>query len=169
VTGFLVAGSTTLLKSASMTETERAVRPLRENDLEEWLRLRKLLWDVNDSEDHRHEMFQILGHPESQLVLVADAADGRLIGFLEASIRPFAEDCATDHVGYIEGWFVEPEHRLKGIGRRLVTFAENWARQMGCAEMASDTEVGNDGGVVAHTSLGYKETSRLVHMRKDLN
>ena len=151
-----------------MPETNYAVRPVRESDLNEWFRLRKLLWDENDDGDHRSEMLDILGHPESQLVLVADAGNGELIGFLEASIRPFVEDCETDHVGYLEGWYVLPENRQSGVGGELVRNAENWARQKGCSEMASDAEVGNDGSLTAHTRLGYEVTSRLVHLRKEL-
>jgi aminoglycoside 6'-N-acetyltransferase I len=144
------------------------VRPVHESDLNEWFRLRKLLWDENDDADHRTEMMDILSHPESQLVLVADAGDDHLIGFLEAAIRPFVEDCHTDHVGYLEGWFVEPEHRQSGVGRELVRNAENWARQKGCTEMASDAEVGNERSLNAHTRLGYEITSKLVHLRKEL-
>ena len=93
----------------------------------------------------------------------------KLVAFLEASIRPFVEDCETDHVGYLEGWFVESDYRQMGIGRKLVTAAENWARSSGCTEMASDSEIGNDLSLKAHQSLGYEETSRLVHLRKDLD
>jgi aminoglycoside 6'-N-acetyltransferase I len=151
-----------------MPDTNYAVRPVRESDLNEWFRLRKLLWDENDDGDHRSEMLDVLDHLDSQLVLVADSGDGQLIGFLEASIRPFVEDCHTDHVGYLEGWFVVAEHRRKGIGGELVRNAENWARQKGCTEMASDAEVGNDRSLTAHTRLGYAVTSRLVHLRKEL-
>ena len=100
-----------------MAGTDFAVRPLRQNDLEEWLRLRKVLWDANDDDDHRTEMLDILRHPDSQLVMVADDGNAKLVGFLEASIRPFAEDCETDHIGYVEGWFVEGPHRRKGQRR----------------------------------------------------
>ncbi|MBL8125806.1 MAG: GNAT family N-acetyltransferase [Pyrinomonadaceae bacterium] len=151
-----------------MAEPNYAVRPLRESDLNEWFRLRKLLWDENEDEDHKAEMLDILGHADSQLVLVADSGNGRLIGFLEASIRPFVEDCVSDHVGYLEGWYVEPDLRRNGIGSELVRFAERWAKQKGCIEMASDAEVGNDSSLAAHTRLGYEETSRLIHLRKDL-
>jgi aminoglycoside 6'-N-acetyltransferase I len=151
-----------------MPDTNFAVRPVRESDLNEWFRLRKLLWDENEDGDHRSEMMDILEHPDSQLVLVADSGDGALIGFLEASIRPFVEDCHTDHVGYLEGWYVDPDHRQKGIGGELVRNAENWARQKGCTEMASDAEVGNERSLTAHTRLGYAVTSRLVHLRKEL-
>jgi len=100
-----------------MGEFRYSVRPVRETDLKEWLRLRKTLWDATSDDDHHNEIVDIVGHPESQFVLVAEHEVGKLIGFLEVSIRPFVEDCATDHVGYLEGWYVEPDVRGRGIGR----------------------------------------------------
>ena len=144
------------------------MRPLRETDLNAWFRLRQMLWDGSSEQNHKTEMLDIIEHPESQLILVAQVDTGELVGFLEASIRPFVEDCHTDSVGYLEGWFVEPKFRRMGIGRQLVKAAENWARQRGCTEMASDAELGNDVSLTAHLGLGYEETSRLVHLRKDL-
>ncbi len=150
-----------------MSEIQFKIRRVEQTDLEEWFRLRKLLWDQVSDEEHHAEMIDIYEHTDSQLVLVADVG-GRLAGFLEASIRPFVEDCHTDHVGYLEGWFVGSEYRRRGIGGSLVHNAENWARRKGCTEMASDAEVGNDLSLKSHLSLGYEETSRLVHLRKDL-
>ncbi len=152
-----------------MAKENFRVRPLTEDDLNEWFRLRKLLWDESSDEEHRAEMLDIFEHIETQLVLVAELKNGTLIGFLEASIRPFVEDCHSDHVGYLEGWFVEQQFRENGIGKVLVQAAEDWARQKGCEEMASDSEIGNDLSLKAHLKLGYEETSRLIHLRKDLN
>ena len=152
-----------------MAELQVTVRPIEERDLGEWFRLRKLLWDATSEEDHKAEMLDIFEHADSQLVMVADLGNGRLGGFLEASIRSFVEDCATDNVGYLEGWFVESDIRRRGIGRELVRTAERWAREHGCTEMASDAEVGNEASIDAHTNLGYEETSRLVHLRKELS
>ena len=150
-----------------MTEYNFIVRPVQQTDLQEWFRLRQMLWDELSEQEHQDEMLDIYEHTDSQLVLVADV-NGRLVGFLEASIRPFVEDCHTDHVGYLEGWFVENDFRRYGIGRDLVRNAERWARKKGCTEMASDAEVGNDLSLAAHQKIGYEETSRLVHLRKDL-
>ncbi|MCV4567098.1 GNAT family N-acetyltransferase, partial [Escherichia coli] len=74
-----------------------------------------------------------------------------------------------DFVGYLEGWYVEPEFRRTGIGRRLVAFAEQWAKAKGCSEMGSDAEIGNETSISAHLGLGYQITSRLVHFRKVLD
>lgn len=141
---------------------------MTEADLSEWFRLRRQLWDATASDDHQAEMLDILDHPETQLVLVAEAGDGQLAGFLEASIRPFVEDCDSDNVGYLEGWFVDADYRRLGIGRALVAAAEAWARSHGAVEMASDAEIGNEESLAAHSRLGYAETSRLVHLRKEL-
>ena len=151
-----------------MTEENFRVRRLLEKDISEWFRLRKLLWDESTDEEHKSEMRDIFEHIETQLVLVAETSGGKLVGFLEASIRPFVEDCHSEDVGYLEGLFVEEEYRRNGIGGKLVRAAENWAQNKGCAEMASDAEVGNELSLTAHQNLGYEETSRLVHLRKDL-
>lgn len=144
------------------------IRPFNISDFSEWFRLRKLLWEGSSDDEHKAEMFGILEHKDSQLILVAEIGGGKLIGFLEASIRPFVEDCHSENVGYLEGWLVEPEFRRRGVGKKLVRVAEDWARNKGCEEMASDSEVGNDTSLTAHLNLGYEETSRLVHLRKDL-
>ena len=151
-----------------MTQKNFRIRALREADIADWFRLRKLLWEGSTDAEHKAEMRDIYGHKETQLVLVAETDGGKLIGFLEASIRPFVEDCHSEHVGYLEGWFVDNDYRRCGIGRRLVAEAENWARRKGCEEMASDAEIGNDSSLEAHLKIGYEETSRLVHLRKDL-
>lgn len=151
-----------------MAEQNFIVRNLQEGDLEGWLELRTHLWDQVSEDEHKAEMMDILEHTDSQFVAIAEGEDGRPVGFLEASIRPFVEDCHTDHVGYLEGWFVEPEYRFHGVGRHLVRAAEDWARKKGCTEMASDAEIGNDISLEAHQKLGYEETSRLVHLRKEL-
>ncbi|MFZ1699372.1 MAG: aminoglycoside 6'-N-acetyltransferase [Pyrinomonadaceae bacterium] len=151
-----------------MTEPEFTIRPLAESDLPEWLRLRKLLWDESSEDDHMAEMVDIIENPESQFVAVADISSGQLVGFLEASIRSFVEGCETENVGYLEGWLVEERYRRRGVGTGLVTLAERWAGEHGCTEMASDAEINNLVSQTAHAKLGYSETSRLVHLRKEL-
>ncbi|MFN0279342.1 MAG: aminoglycoside 6'-N-acetyltransferase [Pyrinomonadaceae bacterium] len=153
---------------ASMADTAFTIRPLDESDLGEWLRLRLLLWDETSEDDHKAEMVDIIEHADSQLVVVADIGGGRLVGFLEASIRSHVEDCETENVGYLEGWYVEEDYRRMGIGADLVKYAERWAAQKGSTEMASDAEIDNIVSLQAHVNLGYNETSRLVHLRKEL-
>jgi len=50
------------------------------------------------------------------------------------------------------GWYVEPEHQPRGVGRALIDAAEDWARSQDCTEIASDTWIDNEPSR-AHTRL----------------
>lgn len=166
---FVVETGLTLLESLSMTSSGYVIRFLVESDLNAWFQLRKKLWDETTDDDHKAEMLDVIEHTDTQMVFVAESDKGELVGFLEASIRPFVEDCHSDRVGYLEGWFVEPGHRRNGVGKGLVQYAEQWAMAKGCTEMASDAEIGNQLSLDAHRQLGYEVTARLVHLRKELD
>jgi GNAT superfamily N-acetyltransferase len=142
------------------------VRPVRQTDRAEWLRLRRLLWPDCPEGDHAAEMEgYLLGHAGA--VFVAER-EGGLAGFVEASVRQVAESCGPGPVGYVEGWFVDADLRRRGVGRHLVRAAEEWARGRGCREMASDAEIDNAVSRAAHAALGYQEVSRLAHFQKSL-
>jgi aminoglycoside 6'-N-acetyltransferase I len=99
---------------------------------------------------------------------VAVRPDESLGGFLEASQRKYAEGCSTGPVGYIEGWYVDPDLRRQGIGRQLICEAESWAVAKGLREIASDCDLDNLISLSAHQALGYEEVERLIHFRKSL-
>jgi aminoglycoside 6'-N-acetyltransferase I len=90
-------------------------------------------------------------------VLVAEGRDGRLLGFTELSIRPYAEGCRTHRVAYLEGWYVCPEARRQGVGKALVAASEEWGRSQGCTEFASDTQPDNEISSSAHRALGFTD------------
>lgn len=90
------------------------------------------------------------------------------IGFIEMSIRNFADGCVTDHVAYVEGIYVEPEFRQQQVARKLLKAGEQWAKEKGCTEMASDVEMGNDPSIAFHLSAGFNEVTRAVLFAKKL-
>jgi aminoglycoside 6'-N-acetyltransferase I len=87
---------------------------------------------------------------------------------VELSIRPYAEGCAPGRVAFLEGWYVAPHARRRGVGRALLAAAEQWGRAQGCAEMASDTPAHNTLGAAAHKALGFEEVVTVRCFRKDL-
>ena len=130
--------------------------------------MRRLLWPSTSLVEHENQMGAYLMRGEGFLSWVADKSDKRLIGFLEASIRDVAEECETRNVGYIEGWYVEPDFRRTGVGRLLINHATQWARAKSCKEMGSDCQLDNEISAKAHLGLGFEETSQLIHFRKRL-
>lgn len=76
--------------------------------------------------------------------------------------------CESRPVGYVEGWYVDWDVRLLGIGGELVRAAEAWAVAKGCREMASDCKLDSQLSLLAHLALDYEETERLIHFRKPL-
>jgi len=145
------------------------VREVREGDRGEWLRMRQALWPDCPPEQQAEEVagYLRLG-PTGGRVFVAERPGGGLCGFLEAFVRSVAEGSWDGPVGYIEGWYVDPDVRRRGVGRGLVEAAERWAVSIGCRQMGSDAEIGNAVSITAHTALGYGEVNRLVHFRKVL-
>jgi aminoglycoside 6'-N-acetyltransferase I len=143
------------------------IRPVKPEDLDEWLRMRLLLWSDDAPEEHLKEMEDMLAD-STCAVLVAVCPDGGLCGFLEVSQRKYADGCNTSPVGYIEGWYVDPDHRRNQVGAQLVQAAEAWARQSGLQEMASDCIIDNIISLKAHNALGYEEVERLIHFKKQL-
>jgi aminoglycoside 6'-N-acetyltransferase I len=71
-------------------------------------------------------------------------------------------------VAYLEGWFVLPEIRKRGVGRALVVAAEEWGRSQGCREFASDADPKNDVSKAAHAALGFVDVGLVRCFRKDL-
>lgn len=154
------------------------VRPVTEADRPAWLAMRQALWPDADATVMAAELSLYLdpdrtgpalpGFFRAEAAFVVVGADGALTGFVETSIRTYASGCDTDHVGYVEGWYVVPEARLTGVGRALVAAAEGWARAQGCTEMASDVELDNDASHDAHQRLGFAEVERVVLYKKAL-
>jgi aminoglycoside 6'-N-acetyltransferase I len=149
------------------------VRLAQLSDRDQLVRMHEALWPKTPAEEHARELTQILeGKPVVTMpliILVAAASDDVLAGFLEVDLRSHADGCSPLRpVGYIEGWYVAENHRHKGIGRKLLAAAEDWARSQGCVEVASDTWVDNEVSQRVHEALGYEVVDRCVHYRKTL-
>ena len=153
--------------------SEVSIRFARPSDGAQLARLREALWPHYSADEHARELAPLLDGSVSLTMplvhLVADAGDGRLVGFLEVGLRSHADGCNPARaVGYVEGWYVAETHRRRGLGRSLLAAAEQWARDRGCVEMASDTWIDNELSQRVHEALGYAVVDRCVHYRKAL-
>lgn len=147
------------------------IRPVEKRDRSEWGRMRSCLYpDLDPHEiDDWFESSESGGtHLVGVAVFVADRGDGKLAGFVEIGSRAYAEGCVSTPVAFLEGWYVDPDARRSGLGRRLVEAAESWATEQGYVEIASDTEIENEISLRAHIALGYDEVERQICFRKAL-
>lgn len=145
------------------------IRRVNADDAAAWLRMREALWP-DETGSHAQEIQDFLaGRLNMPLeVLLAVDEEGTPLGFVELSIRAYAEDCLTDRVAYLEGWYVVPGARRQGIGAALVKAAEDWGRAQGCTEFASDALLDNDVSAAAHRALGFEETVQIRCFKKSL-
>jgi aminoglycoside 6'-N-acetyltransferase I len=131
--------------------------------------MRELLWPSPEGENAREVAKYFAGESSNpEEVLIAVDAAGVPVGFVELAIRPYAEGCYSGRVAYLEGWFVDAHARRSGVGAALVAAGEDWGREQGCTEMASDAEIDNAVSLVAHRAAGFEDLGRVVCFRKPL-
>ena len=143
------------------------IRRATEDDKSEWLRMRHGLWPDAPLDYLSLDLDDLLADADTAIFVASDEI-GNLAAFVEVGLRGYGEGCETSPVGYIEAWYVDPHVRGQKLGRDLIVTAEQWAREKGCTEMASDTWLDNDASIQAHLKIGYYEVDRLVHFVKRL-
>ena len=145
------------------------VRAARPEDSAAWLRMRCALWPEGSKAEHAAEIAAFFADRALlplAVLLAFEASEA--VGFAELSIRSVVDACETDHVAYLEGWYVVPAAQRRGVGRALVKAAEDWGRAQGCTEFGSDTQIDNAVSAAAHHALGFEETDQVRCFRKTL-
>jgi aminoglycoside 6'-N-acetyltransferase I len=140
------------------------VRPATEADFPAWAALRRRLWP---DEDPVELELELTAPRPATLGLVAEEG-GRLIGFAEAAIRDYAEGAPAGPTPYLEGLWVEPGHRRRGVALALLAAVEQWARERGLSHLGSDALLDNEVSHRWHAAAGFGEVERLVVFGKPL-
>ena len=142
------------------------IRQSVREDMDDWFKMRKGVWPDAPDEYLNFDMEDIFSSEQDMIFLAS--VENKPVGMIEARIRDYGEGCETSPVGYIEAWFVDENLRGTGIAGALTQAAEDWAREKGCTDMASDTWLDNESSIRAHVKMGYYEVERLVHFVKKL-
>ena len=116
-----------------MTLTVRQAKP---EDLRTAAALASGVWSAPPDE-LEEALSPMLTELESAVILAE--ADGVPVGFAQCGLRhDYVEGTESSPVGYLEGIYVMPEHRHRGIARQLLRACEDWAKSRGCGDFASD-------------------------------
>ena len=142
------------------------VRPAALEDCRTLAALAAKMWE-HDADELAADFADLLstGKTACFLQYVNDAP----IGFAQCSLRrDYVEGTSTSPVGYLEGVYIEEPFRKSGYARELLAACENWAKQQGCTEFASDCELTNDTSLAFHLAVGFEEANRIICFRKAL-
>lgn len=133
------------------------------------------LWPELSVESHRADIAKLflesnprciafIALPEASIALPEASAP---IGFAEAYLRhDFVNGCETSPVLFLEGIYVQPAARDKGVGASLCEAVASWGRLTGCSEFASDAYINDAASHAFHRALGFQEAERIVYFRK---
>jgi len=134
-------------------------------DREDLAALRRALWpDAGDG-----DIARMLHEPARFAAFIAREPNCGAIGFAEASLRhDYVNGCDTSPVGFLEGLYVVPYFRRRGVAASLVRAVEQWTLAQGARELASDALIDNFDGQRMHVALGFQEVERVVSFHKRL-
>jgi aminoglycoside 6'-N-acetyltransferase I len=143
------------------------IEPCRSVEQSGWLPLRRALWPQSSDAEHLKEMATFLALPERFAQYVAYDEQGQPVGLIEVALRhDHVNGTESSPVAFLEGIYVTPSHRRRGIARGLIAAATEWAVKHGMKEFASDAALDNEASHRMHRALGFVETERVVYFRK---
>ncbi|MCL2396791.1 MAG: GNAT family N-acetyltransferase [Defluviitaleaceae bacterium] len=138
--------------------------PVSKVNERKWAQLCVDLWPDNSVEAMLYERANGM-LPNEFLYYAEDEA----VAFVSLSLRhDYVEGTETSPVGYLEGIYVKPDFRRRGIAGELVLFAQQWSTSRGCSEFASDCELDNEESRLFHGRLGFKEANRIICFTMEL-
>jgi len=115
-----------------------------------------------EAADIRHR-FRAFGDLAPGIVrLVAEDANGAILGALAATIRLYANGGGSVGVIFLEGIAVAPAFRETGVAAALLARLEDIAREAGITEIASNSRIDYAVGADFHLANGFGEAERVT-------
>jgi GNAT superfamily N-acetyltransferase len=95
---------------------------------------------------------RLLSEPGSHVFV--STLDGQACGAI--AVRPDVDYFTRHPRAYVDVLVVAEDVEGKGVGRALLTYAEDWARARGFAEVVLDVFAGNSGALAFYERVGYR-------------
>lgn len=145
--------------------------PADNSNLKDWIDLTLKLFPDETSEEV-HETYQKYLSDDSAMqkeIGFLTQINRRIIAFMNISIRnDYVNGTDTSPVVYIEAIYVLEKYRGQGIARKLISRAEEFARERGITQIASDCLIENAASESFHKSCGFQEAERVICFVKDI-
>jgi GNAT superfamily N-acetyltransferase len=112
-----------------------------------------------------YDLAALLSSPDAEVVVAELASE--VIGSGFARIERSESYLKHDEHSYLGFMYVVPEHRGKGINKKIVEALEAWSLSHGVTEMQLEVYVDNVGAIRAYEKSGYN--ALILTMRKGLS
>lgn len=143
------------------------IRKASRSDAEIIANLAVLMWDESSVDELADEFSELLSKDNAQIFLKYE--NDVPVGFAQCQLRyDYVEGTETTPVGYLEGIFVQESYRSRGYAKELLNKCEDWAKDKGCKEFASDCELDNDNSFLFHKAMNFTEANRIICFTKKL-
>lgn len=137
------------------------------NEIDAIVSLALSLWPENEESELKEEFIQLLSDPKATIYLAQES--NQFFGFAQCQLRTdYVEGTESSPVGYLEGIFVDEKYRGSGVANLLLKSCEQWAKEQGCQEFASDVELHNSQSLNFHLKHGFTEANRIICLTKKL-
>ena len=125
------------------------------------------MWTSHTVDELAQGFADAIRNPDCAVFIMTD--DDKAVGFAQCGLRhDYVEGAQSSPVGYLEGIFVEESYRKQGLAKKLLDRCEEWAKENGCSEFASDCEIDNDISRQFHLGAGFREANRIICFAKKL-
>ena len=125
------------------------------------------MWPSHTIGELTTDFEQILADQNSVVFLLY--IEKNAVGFAQSQLRfDYVEGTDSSPVGYLEGIYIANDFRSKGYGKTLLRACEQWAKERGCKEFASDCELDNNQSLAFHLHSGFDEANRIICFVKKL-
>jgi GNAT superfamily N-acetyltransferase len=116
------------------------------------------------NEIHYYDLEMMITAPHIQL-LVAQL-DGELIGSGYARIEDAKPYLVHSQHAYLGFMYTVPEHRGKGVNKKIIEALKEWSVSKGITELTLDVYQENESAIKAYEKIGF--VKHLVNMRRGI-
>ena len=142
------------------------IKKVTKNEIEQVAKLAVKMWDSSTVEVLSSDFEDYINNGGAVFLAYRN---NKAIAFAQCGLRyDYVEGTESSPVGYLEGIFVVEEERMQGVAKQLLNACQNYAKEQGCTEFASDCELGNKESLRFHLKTGFVEANRIICFTKKL-
>jgi len=119
---------------------------------------------LKKDEIHYYDLEEMIN--ASHIELLVAEVEGEIIGSGYARVEKAKHYLKHDTHAYLGFMYVLPEHRGKGINKKIIAALKNWAYSQNISELRLDVYFNNISAIKAYEKIGFSK--HMIEMRFNL-